>query len=53
MNELKKYIERRPEIPKKWIAEQLGISRPTLDKWIERPNTRFTGEELAKVRALK
>lgn len=53
MNDLKKYIERRPEIPKTWIAKQLGISRPTLDKWIERPTEQFTGVELAKVKALK
>ena len=33
----KLYAKRKPQRTKQWLADVLGISRPTLYKWLENP----------------
>ena len=51
-NPIAEYIKENPQVKKQYIAEKLGISRPTLDSWINRPIEKFTVEELEKIKRL-
>jgi len=51
-NPIAQYIKKTPQVKKQYIAKKLGISRPTLDSWINRPTEKFTVEELEKIKGL-
>lgn len=46
------YAKRKPQFTKTWVADVLGISRPTLDKWIANPE-QFTIGAVKKLAELK
>lgn len=48
----KLYAKRNPTFTKQWIAGQLGISRPTLNKWIDDPE-QFTIGAIRKLATLQ
>lgn len=45
------YAKRNPLYTKQWIADYLGISRPTLSKWLDNPE-KFTIGAIEKLAAL-
>lgn len=46
------YAKRKPQFTKTWVADILGISRPTLDKWLKNPE-QFTVGAVKKLAELK
>lgn len=46
------YAKRRPQFTKTWAADVLGVSRPTLDKWLKNPE-QFTIGAVIKLAELK
>lgn len=46
------YAKRNPQFTRKWVADALGISRPTLNKWIENPEM-FTVGAIRKLAQLE
>lgn len=45
------YAKRNPQYTKQWIADYLGVSRPTLNKWLKNPEE-FTLGAVLKLSSL-
>lgn len=48
---LKQYLDDKKKREKKWIADQIGVTRPTLDRRLR--NDDFTHLELRELKRLK